>query len=58
MVYYPVPIHRLPVYKDQAPSLPVAERLAGEVLSLPVWPGLPEEALEEVAQAIKAALNS
>jgi glutathione S-transferase len=24
----------------------VAERLAGEVLSLPVWPGLPEEALE------------
>lgn len=58
MVYYPVPIHRLPVYKDQAPSLPVAERLAGEVLSLPVWPGLPEEALEEVARVIKAALNS
>jgi dTDP-4-amino-4,6-dideoxygalactose transaminase len=57
MIYYPVPLHRLPVYKDQAPSLPVAERLAGEVLSLPVWPGLPEEAQERVAQVIKDVLN-
>ena len=58
MIYYPVPLHQLPVYKDRAPSLPIAERLVGEVLSLPVWPGLPEEAPERVAQVIKKALNS
>ncbi len=58
MIYYPVPLHRLPVYKDRAPSLPVAERLAGEVLSLPVWPGLPEEGPELVARVIKEALQN
>lgn len=57
MVYYPVPIHCLPAYKESSPSLPVAERLAGEVLSLPVWPGLPENGPEQVAEVIKAAVR-
>lgn len=57
MIYYPVPIHRLPAYKGSSPSLPVAERLAGEVLSLPVWPGLPENAPEQVVEVIKKAVR-
>jgi len=39
-VYYPVPIHRLPVYAQRSFRLPEAERAATEVLSLPMWPGL------------------
>jgi dTDP-4-amino-4,6-dideoxygalactose transaminase len=40
-IYYPVPMHRQECFARFAPmSLPVAERLAGEVLSLPVFPEL------------------
>jgi dTDP-4-amino-4,6-dideoxygalactose transaminase len=53
MVYYPVPVHRLPLYKESAPVLPVAERLSGEVLSLPIWPNIGEEVQGEVAEAIR-----
>ncbi|HHV04793.1 MAG TPA: DegT/DnrJ/EryC1/StrS family aminotransferase [Bacteroidales bacterium] len=52
MVYYPVPVHKLPIYKDHAPELPVAERLSGEVLSLPIWPDIAEEVQGEVAEGI------
>ncbi|HHV83785.1 MAG TPA: erythromycin biosynthesis sensory transduction protein eryC1, partial [Tepidanaerobacter syntrophicus] len=53
MVYYPVPVHKLPIYKDHAPELPVAERLSGEVLSLPIWPNIAEEVQREVVGAIR-----
>lgn len=55
-VYYPVPVHRLPPYAAGAPDLPVAEAMAGEVLSLPCGPMLAAAVQEEVAQAIRAAL--
>jgi len=38
MVYYPVPLHQLPVYASLGYALPETERAAGEVLSLPIWP--------------------
>jgi dTDP-4-amino-4,6-dideoxygalactose transaminase len=40
-LHYPVPIHRAPAYQPAEgapPSLPVVERLAGSILSLPVLP--------------------
>ncbi len=46
MVYYPLPLHRQPAYKDLCPrklSLPIAEQLCGEVLSLPVHTELNEQ---------------
>jgi len=52
MVYYPVPVHRLPIYKEGAPVLPVAENFSGEVLSLPIWPNIGEDVQGEVAEAI------
>lgn len=57
MVYYPVPCHRLPVYAASAPALPVAERLAAEVLSLPMGPYLAEEDQARVIDALVAALG-
>jgi len=52
MIYYPVPVHKLPIYKDTAPLLSVAEKLAGEVLSLPIWPNIAEEVQREVVEGI------
>jgi dTDP-4-amino-4,6-dideoxygalactose transaminase len=54
MVYYPTPIHRLPVYEREAVELPRAERAAREVLSLPIWPGMPEGTQHRVIAAIRA----
>jgi len=53
MVYYPVPVHKLPIYKDTVLTLPVAEKLAGEVLSLPIWPNIGEEVQREVVEGIR-----
>ncbi|MXR19609.1 DegT/DnrJ/EryC1/StrS family aminotransferase [Halobacterium bonnevillei] len=51
-VYYPVPIHKQPAYADVRASLPVAERAADRVLSLPVHPGLSPEDLDVIADAV------
>lgn len=54
-VHYPVPVHLQPAYRRlgyQAGSLPVTEALAGSILSLPLYPHMPEGAVVEVAAAI------
>lgn len=54
-VFYPTPIHRQPLYRELGyadVSLPVAQRLAGEVLSLPVHPALSAADVETIAGAV------
>lgn len=51
-VYYPTPIHEEPAYDGYDYDLPVAERAADEVLSLPVHPGLSEVDVRRVARAV------
>jgi len=53
-VYYPVPIHEQPIYEDGTRTLPVAERAAREVLSLPVHPDLSREQRETVVREVRA----
>ena len=50
-VFYRVPTHRLPAFAVAA-DLPETTRAAGEVLSLPVHPGLGERDLEHIASAV------
>lgn len=57
MVYYPVPLHRLPVFRHRNLSLPAAEAAAREVLSLPIGPFLRRDQQDEVAAALRAALR-
>ncbi len=55
LIHYPVPVHLQEGYRDlgYAPgALPVTERAAGEILSLPLYVGLTPEALETVADAV------
>jgi dTDP-4-amino-4,6-dideoxygalactose transaminase len=57
-VYYPTPLHRLPAYRGAlAPEggLPVTDRLADEVLSLPMTPYLSETQTAYVVDAVRAA---
>ena len=64
-VYYPIPLHLQSAYRD-APrdpaGLPVAERLAGQVLSLPMHPYLEPQVqdriIAEVIAAVKAAARA
>lgn len=54
-VYYPVPLHRQPCFSYlgiKTGELPVAQRAADEVLSLPMYPGLSVSQQEEVSTAI------
>ena len=57
MIYYPIPCHRLPVYAERGISMPVAELLADEVLSLPIWPAITPAAQERVRDVIAGALG-
>lgn len=55
IVHYPIPPHMQPCYKNQKwGDLPVSERLAKEVLSLPIYPGIKEEAVDYVVDALKS----
>jgi len=56
-IYYPIPIHKQSYYLEALhyqPSLPVAERTASEVLSLPVHPALSQQDLDMIVQAVNA----
>jgi len=56
-IYYPVPVHQQPVYAPEYGSvvLPVSERAAREVLSLPIYPQLTESAVKSVCDALREA---
>jgi dTDP-4-amino-4,6-dideoxygalactose transaminase len=54
-VHYPVPLHRQPAYKClRVPeeSLPVTERVAAHVISLPMYPELSRDQIEVVSRAV------
>ncbi len=56
-IYYPVPLHQMPVYGTAEVSLPESERAATEVLSLPIWPSLEPARIEHIANTLKKALS-
>jgi dTDP-3-amino-3,4,6-trideoxy-alpha-D-glucose transaminase len=56
-VHYPVPIHRVGAYADLglgAGSLPVTERLAEEICTLPLFPGMSGDERARVISAVQA----
>ena len=57
-IHYPVPLHVQPAYQDRkipAGSLPVTERVANEVVSLPMYPELTETQLDSIVNAMTMA---
>ena len=53
-IYYPIPIHKQKLYKDLGynETLPVSERLANEVISLPVHPSVTMENLKYISSVL------
>lgn len=55
-LHYPVPVHAMAPYPSARP-LPVSERLCADGLSLPMFPGITDSELDEVADALRGALH-
>ncbi len=60
MVYYPLPLHLQPIYESLGylpGRLPVCDRAAHEVLSLPMFPELAIEQQDQVVYSLKDCLT-
>jgi UDP-2-acetamido-2-deoxy-ribo-hexuluronate aminotransferase len=58
-VHYPVPIHMQGAYRYleyKKGDFPVSEKVASEIVSLPMHPFLKEEEMKTIVQAIKETL--
>jgi dTDP-4-amino-4,6-dideoxygalactose transaminase len=58
LVHYPVPVHLQPAYAHlggRPGNLPETERAAGEVVSLPLYPGMTRELQDAVIVAVNSA---
>ena len=55
-IHYPAPLHLMPAFRDaglQRGSLPHAERAVKEILSLPIYPYLPDAFALEVVERVR-----
>lgn len=58
-IHYPTPVHMQPAWRDLGYAegdLPVTERLASRILSLPVFPGIEEAEIVRVVDAVAGSL--
>ena len=59
-VHYPVPLHMQPAFRSvgmpggRSGEFPVAERACREILSLPLWPHMRDDAVLEVCERVRA----
>ncbi|GAA2270869.1 MULTISPECIES: DegT/DnrJ/EryC1/StrS family aminotransferase [Kitasatospora] len=59
-IHYPVPVHLQPAFRELGyaeGSFPVAERAAGEILTLPLFPQITAVQQEQVAETLVKALH-
>ena len=55
LIHYPIPIPRQPSMQFASPAAcPIADRVCGEVVSLPMYPGLSDAAVDAVGAAAAA----
>ena len=55
-IHYPIPLHLQPVYKDlgyKVGDFPHTEKAANEILSLPMYPELTDEQVQQIVEAVK-----
>ncbi|MCM8776316.1 MAG: DegT/DnrJ/EryC1/StrS family aminotransferase [Candidatus Omnitrophica bacterium] len=56
LLHYPIPVHRQPPFKKilkRKVSLPVTERLTREIISLPIFPEMTEQEVDQVCDVIR-----
>ncbi len=60
LIHYPVPLHLQAAYKNlgyKKGDFPVSEKIAGEIMSLPIYPYIKETQVRFVARVIKSFLR-
>jgi dTDP-4-amino-4,6-dideoxygalactose transaminase len=59
-IYYPVPLHQQKVFADLSTgqSFPVSESVSQRCLSLPIYPELTNESIDQICEVIRRALTS
>ncbi|HWA98548.1 MAG TPA: DegT/DnrJ/EryC1/StrS family aminotransferase [Pirellulales bacterium] len=55
-IHYPVPIHLMPAYRFLGYSLPLTERAAERILSLPCYPGLTDDEVARICEVVNSAI--
>lgn len=57
-VYYPIPLHQQQVFAEscKGQTLPVTESVAARVMSLPIFPELPDEQVDEILEVIRGVM--
>jgi dTDP-4-amino-4,6-dideoxygalactose transaminase len=59
--YYSTPLHLQPAFRElgyEPGSLPETERAAGEILALPLWPGIGRDEQKQVVERVRAAVTA
>ncbi|HUQ71865.1 MAG TPA: DegT/DnrJ/EryC1/StrS family aminotransferase [Planctomycetaceae bacterium] len=59
-IHYETPLHHMPAYRgahEGRPPLPVTDAAATEILSLPIYPELRADEIEQVIAAVRAGLS-
>lgn len=58
-VYYPIPLHQQEVFAAECKglSLPVSERVALHCMSLPIFPELKDEQVDQILEVISGVVN-
>ncbi len=52
-IHYPKPVHQLPAFQKYATGpLPVTERIVARILSLPIYPEMPQSSVDEVLEKL------
>jgi len=60
LIHYPIPVHLQPAYQDagyKKGDFPVAEQIASEIISLPMFPHMSREQVKGVADVLKKILK-
>jgi len=57
-IHYPIPVHQQKAYQSycNGVKLPITEWICGRILSLPIFPEMPEKDLQEVIEGVKRCL--
>jgi dTDP-3-amino-3,4,6-trideoxy-alpha-D-glucose transaminase len=57
LIHYPIPIPQQPAFSSHAPAeCPVAARVCGDILSLPLHPRMSDEDVAAVSSAVEEGL--
>ncbi|MFA5745770.1 MAG: DegT/DnrJ/EryC1/StrS family aminotransferase [Candidatus Paceibacterota bacterium] len=57
-IHYPISINKQPMYKNMNVECPVAEKISGEILSIPVHPSLTTDDLKYVCDTINGVVEN